>query len=98
MMKHEIYCLIETAKISSDSSSNSELNSSEISNFSTEDSLTDNEDNNDALFFPLIKYLTTGRKTRKVENYLPIVESWTESEFKEHLRLSRKTAYQLISK
>ncbi|XP_018404592.1 PREDICTED: putative nuclease HARBI1 [Cyphomyrmex costatus] len=95
MEKHEIYCLIETTEISSNSSS-SELSSSEISNFSKEDSSTDNEDDNDALFFPLIRYLTSGHKKQKVKNYLRIVASWTNSEFKEHLRLSRRTTYQLI--
>ncbi|KYN21772.1 PREDICTED: putative nuclease HARBI1 [Trachymyrmex cornetzi] len=62
-----------------------------------EDSSTDNnEDDNDAFFFPLIKYLTSGHKRQKVKNYLEIVASWTNSEFKEHLRLSRRATYKLI--
>jgi len=94
MMKRKIiFCLIETAEISDSDTSSSNI--SEFSNMSTEDSWTDEED---MLFFLLFKHLSFGVKRRKVENYLTIVESWSNSEFKEHLRLSRRTAYQLIRK
>lgn len=92
MKRKIIYCLMETVEISSDSDTSISSNVSELSNSSTECNWTD------ALYFPLIRYLTSGTKRTKVENYLAIVESWTDLEFKEHLRLSRRTAYQLIGK
>jgi len=97
MKRKIIFCLIETAEISSDSDTSISSNVSELSNSSTEEECnwTDEED---ALYFPLIKYLTSGVKRAKVDNYLAIVESWTDSEFKKHLRLSRRTVYQLIGK
>lgn len=49
-----------------------------------------------ALLFPLFKYLTTGKKRNRVEEYLLVVDSWSDSEFKEHLRLQRSVADQLI--
>lgn len=57
------------------------------------------EDDNDCdtLFFPLMQYLIRLRRKR-VDDYLHIVESWTDIEFKNRLGLSRKTAYQLIGK
>jgi len=94
MKRKIIFSLIETTEISSsDTSVSSDI--SELSNSSTESNWTDEED---VFFFPLIKYLTSGVKRTKVENYLAIIESWTDSEFKEHLRLSKRTAYQLIRK
>lgn len=97
MKRKSIFCLVDTIEINSDSDDTSATsNISELSTFSTENNWTDEED---ALFFPLIKYLLTSKVRRgKVENYLAIVESWTDSEFKEHLRLSKRTAYQLIGK
>lgn len=93
MKRKIIFCLIETIQISdSDSSSSSDI--SELSDSSSEDSLTEEED---TLFFPLIKYLTSVKR-RRIENYLAVVESMTDSEFKEHFWLSRRTAYKLIRK
>lgn len=48
----------------------------------------------DELFEPL---MTTGYRKQRVENYLNVVKSWTDAEFKENFRLSRTTAYHLIS-
>ncbi|XP_068629531.1 uncharacterized protein [Battus philenor] len=53
------------------------------------------EDEDDRLFFPLMQYLIRLRRIR-VDDYLHIVDSWTDAEFKNRLRLSRKTAYILI--
>lgn len=92
MMKRKIiFCLIESAEISSDSDT-SISNISELSDLLENNSWTDE----DALYFPLIKILMFGVRKTRVQNYLVIIESWTDSEFKEHLRLSRRTAYQLI--
>lgn len=57
----------------------------------------DDDDDNDTLFFPLMQYLIRLRRKR-VDDYLFIVESWTDEEFKNRLGLSRKTAYRLIGK
>lgn len=55
-------------------------------------------DNEDILLFPLLQYLTSGKKRSPVEEYLLIVEVWwSDLEFKEHIRLSRRTIYNLIS-
>lgn len=59
---------------------------------------TEDQDNDtDTLFFPLMQYLIRLRR-RRVDDYLHIVDSWTDTEFKNRLRLSRKTAYRLIGK
>ncbi|XP_026742638.1 protein ALP1-like [Trichoplusia ni] len=60
---------------------------------SEEEDFSDNDD--DSLFFPLMQYLVRLRRKR-VDDYLHIIDSWTDSEFKNRLRLSRKTAYRLI--
>lgn len=62
---------------------------------SEEEDFSDNDD--DSLFFPLMQYLVRLRRKR-VDDYLHIIDSWTDSEFKNRLRLSRKTAYRLIGK
>lgn len=60
---------------------------------SEDEDFSDNDD--DSLFFPLMQYLVRLRRKR-VDDYLHIIDSWTDSEFKNRLRLSRKTAYRLI--
>lgn len=62
---------------------------------SEDDGISDEDD--DTLFFPLMQYLIRLRRQR-VDDYLHIIDSWTDSEFKNRLRLSRKTAYRLIGK
>ncbi|KYN08277.1 Putative nuclease HARBI1 [Cyphomyrmex costatus] len=79
---------------SDESSALEELSSSESSNSSVTSS--SDEDHADLLFFPLLHYLTTGRKRHRIENYLLIIDSWTNQEFKEHLRLNRHTVQKLI--
>lgn len=96
-MKCEIifYLMENIQKSCSDTSTSS---SSELS-FSSPDSSTENEDDDkDTLFCPLIKYLTSGCKRHKIENYLATVESLTDIEFKGHFRLSRTIADKLIGK
>lgn len=62
------------------------------------DSSEDEDDGEaDKLFFPLMQYLLRLRRKR-VDDYLHIADSWTDSEFKNRFRLSRKTAYQLIGR
>ncbi|KAK0072909.1 hypothetical protein PV325_010543, partial [Microctonus aethiopoides] len=79
-----------------DSSDNNSLH--ESSNSSLSDILIENfyDDQADVLFAPLIQYLVTGNRKQRVKDYLSIVKSWSDVKFKEHFRLSRRTAYHLI--
>ncbi|XP_018372880.1 PREDICTED: putative nuclease HARBI1 [Trachymyrmex cornetzi] len=55
-----------------------------------------NKEDEDVLLFPLMHYLMNDRRRHRIENYIVIVNSWTDEEFKEHLRLTRYTATILI--
>ncbi|KYN05231.1 hypothetical protein ALC62_03873 [Cyphomyrmex costatus] len=44
-----------------------------------------------------MQHLFSTRKRYRVEQYLEVVESWTEQEFKEHLRLSKQTVFRFIA-
>ncbi|XP_004923242.2 uncharacterized protein LOC101744739 [Bombyx mori] len=66
--------------------SNVEGNSSEIE-------WPDDED--DEIFFPPMQYFIRLRR-RRVDDYMHIIDSWTDAEFKNRMRLSRKTAFRLI--
>ncbi|XP_024872183.1 protein ALP1-like [Temnothorax curvispinosus] len=67
---------------------------------STEDSASsssgDGEEDDDLLLFPLMLYLTSGQRRHRIQNYLQIIDSWTNKEYKQHLRLNRCTASKLI--
>ncbi|CAG4908373.1 unnamed protein product [Colias eurytheme] len=73
--------------------------SSESSDWSDTQSITelsdDDDTSEDTLFFPLMQYLLRSKKKR-VDDYLHCIESWTDVEFKNRLRLSRQTANRLI--
>lgn len=84
--------VINTSLSSSPSSSEIDWNSSSLYNTSS----SSEEDAEYLLLFPLIRYLINGCKRNRVENYINIVDSWTDLEFKEHLRIQRTTANQLI--
>jgi len=58
-------------------------------------SLSGDEDA-DLLYFPLMKYLSSGSRRHRINDYLKIINLWTERKFKEHLRLSRRSVLQLI--
>jgi len=91
-----VHQLIETPNLySSSDETNSEI---EELNSSTNSSVisSSSDENHDLLLFPLLHYLITGRKRHRIENYLLIIDSWTDQEFKEHLRLNRHTAQKLI--
>lgn len=94
--KKLIFWLANTATISS--SEDSENWSDTIVCESSEPltSLND-EDDDDTLFFPLMQYLIRLRR-RRVDDYLHIIDSWSDLEFKNRLSLSRKTAFRLIGK
>lgn len=53
------------------------------------------DENDDRLFFPLMQYLIR-RRRKRVDDYLHIIDSWSDAEFKSRLRISRKTALRLI--
>ncbi|XP_018359046.1 PREDICTED: putative nuclease HARBI1 [Trachymyrmex cornetzi] len=90
-----IFCMIETTtQLSSSSSSASTY--CEVDSTTTDDSLYE-DDGDSTLYFPLMRYLFSGRKRYRVEQYLEIVESWTEQEFKEHMRLPRQIVFLLIA-
>ncbi|XP_036139699.1 protein ANTAGONIST OF LIKE HETEROCHROMATIN PROTEIN 1-like [Monomorium pharaonis] len=82
--------------ICTDSSSTTldELNSSSSS--STDNIINSSSDDDDLLLFPLMKFLTSGKKRQRIENYLEIIDSLSDQEFKEHLRINRRTALTLI--
>lgn len=94
-----IFCLMEIVPISSScsSSSNSSYSSDDNEPLS-DDSWTEKTIKDDPIFFPLIQNVIFGNRRYRVENYLQLVESWTNMEFQEHLRLPRNIAYQLIGK
>lgn len=95
MIKEEI--LFNLLKTSNESNSSSSDDSSEES-ISTEHntSISSSSSDDDLLYFPLMEYLTSGNRRHRINNYLDIVNLWTEREFKEHLRLSRRTVLHLI--
>ncbi|XP_046964809.1 protein ALP1-like [Vanessa cardui] len=89
--KKLILFLAETLPDSSNDSDSSSW--SDICGIGSE--FSEDEDEEDRLFFPLMQYLVRLRRNR-VDDYLHIVDSWTDTEFKNRLRISRKTAYRLI--
>lgn len=93
-----VYQLIETPNLStsSDSTNSSEMQELDSSSSGSITSSSSDEEHADLLFFPLLHYLTTGRRRHSITNYLLIIDSWTNEEFKEHLRLNRHTAQKLI--
>lgn len=88
--------IIKTNTVSSTSSSSEDSYIFNNSSNSTISTTSNEEENEDILLFPLMHYLMNGRKRHRVEDYLHIVDSWTDQEFKEHLRLNRYTALILI--
>lgn len=99
MEKNQIVCASETISSSSSDDSSITYNSwSEWSSIASDDNWINNNDNEDVLLFPLLQYLTIGNKRHRIDDYVLVVESLSELEFKEHFRLSRRIAYQLIGK
>lgn len=86
----------ELMEIQYQSTTSSSDNSSML-NTSTDNMTSSSEgQEEDVLLFPLMRHLINGRRRHRVENYLQIVDSLTDAEFKEHFRLSRNTASILI--
>ncbi|XP_032684452.1 uncharacterized protein LOC116850356 [Odontomachus brunneus] len=89
--------MVSEMRSTTESSSSSETDwNSSISLGMCNTSSSSEENDSYLMLFPLLKYLTNGRKRHRVEHYLNIVDSWTDLEFKEHLRVKRITANQLI--
>jgi len=93
--------LFETSNVN-DSSSSDDSSEESSMNISTEHttsiSSSSGDEDTDLLYFPLMEYLTSGSRRHRINDYLEIIDLWTEREFKEHLRLSRRSVLQLISK
>jgi len=82
---------------STDNSSISDCSNSSLSSITVSNKSSSSEENEECLLlFPLIKHLISGRKRHWVEDYINTVDSWTDLEFKEHLRIKRTTAILLI--
>lgn len=54
------------------STSETDWNNSSLSTSNTSSSSEENDD----IFFPLMKYLISGRKRHRVEHYLHVVDNW----------------------
>ncbi|XP_039313249.1 putative nuclease HARBI1 [Solenopsis invicta] len=95
-----LFVLCKTAPNANDSSSTDDSSKESSMNISTDTSISfsTSDEDVDMLYFPLMEYLTSGNRRHRINNYIEIVDSWTEQEFKEHLRLSRCTALHLIDK
>ncbi|XP_059050142.1 uncharacterized protein LOC131845122 [Achroia grisella] len=89
-----IIWLSETILSSSDDTDLSSWDE-EVCSQKYESSDDDEEDESDRLFFPLMQYLLR-LKRKRVDDYLHIIDSWTDSEFKNRMRMSRKTTLSLI--
>ncbi|XP_071649574.1 uncharacterized protein [Temnothorax longispinosus] len=97
--KVAISLLMESTANTSTSTEDSSTNDIDWNNTSlsaSNISSSSEENDNYLLIFPLMKYLLSGHKRNRVEHYLNIVDSWTDLEFKEHLRIQRITAIRLI--
>lgn len=77
--------------------SNSSFSLNEASSLTVSNKSSSSKENEECLLlFFLMKHLISGRKRHRVEDYINTVDSWTDSEFKEHLRINRITAILLI--
>lgn len=83
---------------SSSSNSSSSSSSSDDNELSSDDNWTEQAMKNDPIFFPLMQNLIFDNRRYRVENYVQLIESWTNMGFIEHLRLRKNIAYQLIGK
>lgn len=97
-IKKIMYHLIETPNLSSssDSTDSSEIQELDSSSSGSITSSSSDEENVDLLFFPLMRYLTSNRRRHRITNYLSIIDSLRNEEFKEHFRLNRNIAQNLI--
>lgn len=93
----KIICQLAKTYFSSSSSSiDSDMSESNNTEDSTSSSSDDGDGNEDLLLFPLMLHLTSGERRQRIANYLQIIDSWTDEEYKQHLRLNRYTASKLI--
>ncbi|XP_028168053.1 uncharacterized protein LOC114358318 [Ostrinia furnacalis] len=85
--------LSESKFSSSDESESSSWSDGSIVGVESEEYQEDYND--DQLFFPLMQYLIR-RRRKRADDYLHIIDSWSDIEFKSRMRISRKTALKLI--
>ncbi|CAH2264554.1 protein ALP1-like [Pararge aegeria] len=92
-MAHKALLALLGDTLSSKSDSSGSSSWSDLSSIRSE--FSEDDDDEDRLFFPLMQYLIR-LKRKRVDDYLHIIESWTDVEFRNRLGLSRKIAYSLI--
>lgn len=90
-----IFYLVERSNVINSSSSSSSVLSE--SNSSSENiNISSSSEDEDLLLFPLMKFLLSGQRRLRIEDYLEIIDQWSDQDFKEHLRINRYTALILI--
>lgn len=77
-----IICQLAETYFSSSSSSISAISESSNIEDSASSSSDDDEEDEDLLLFPLMLYLTSGERRQRIKNYLQIIDSWTDVEYK----------------
>ena len=87
--------LMEKPNLIISSSSSSSLNESSSSD-STDNMKSSSSEDEDLLLFPLLQFLTSGQRRHRIKHYLEIIYSWSNEEFKQHMRINRQTAQMLI--
>jgi len=90
-----ICALMEKSNSIISTSLSSNLNESDSSTDTLQD-ITNLSSSEDLLLFPLMKFLTSGQRRYRIQNYLQIIDFWSDQEFKEHLKINRCTASKLI--
>ncbi|CAL1687643.1 unnamed protein product [Lasius platythorax] len=89
--------LIDVNSSSSSSSGSTNSSSSSSSSSSSAENSSDSDDEHNLnILFPILQILLDGRKRHRIENYIEVVHSWTDAEFKEHLRLQYVIAVTLV--
>lgn len=95
MNKQQLVLWLSETTVSSDESDSSEWSDVCTLRQDASENEGNSDEEEDTLFFPLMQYLIRLRRKR-VDDYLHIIDSWTDTEFKNRMRLSRKTTYRLI--
>lgn len=84
---------METPNLSSSSTSTN--SNTDESDSTSENNISTSEEENKDLLFPLMRYLITGRRRHRIENYIQVVDSWTDQEFKKQFTVNTKHCIQI---
>lgn len=83
---------LSSSSVNTSSSSNNSI--SDIMNSTNESNASfSSEEAGDDILFPLYQLLMHGRRRSKVQDFLDTVHLYSDTVFKEHFRLQRRTAY-----